>query len=645
MPPKPPDWIPARHAMQKYCEPYFIAVEKWRNYDSLELVQNRIQMIETALKILSELSQQNEKYRFDLVFENSHVQLLDEVIPSPGKEFVEGGDLVALQAVQASYQNIAPQIFQRVGVFFQGNLLKPIAGWSDSVLKTSNHDTRNSAICALEKLFRVPESGGMVHFVYIVSDSSNGNQDSQKYLNYPTSPLSESGKEFFDFLAQVHKRKFQISPVIHQTNNSTREMWVTEHESIGKAVASYFKLNGKQQLFKGKITKYLPPSKPNENDQLYHVDWEDGDEQTIEEREYRLFTKLFEDNKEKEVPTAKQTTHAENNKPKSVGPKEGSSKKRAKMECSDSPSPRNSKARKSQSAEAATTTSEDVTWTRRHDSVDREVAGIFEVPSGKKGRKEKKAFKGKITRYCPPSKPKAQDQLYHVLWEDGDEQDFDEAEYRKGVELFIAHFTEDIQWVTDHPSVGKKVAAYFTLSAKKKKLFFGEVKKYGPPSEPEKRDQLYHVVWDDGDEEDYDEDDFQAGCQLYEANNKANQSPQTLASQSEKASSFLTAENMPQSAIVSQTLTEFEQQPCAEPIVVVSDQTTSELISDDVDLKQSDTSMEVLENPICEISIEEVDVLESTGIERAEEVDHSTSGKIVSETFSESHEFLEDSFQ
>ncbi len=40
--------------------------------------------------------------------------------------------------------------------------------------------------------------------------------------------------------------------------------------------------------------------------------------------------------------------------------------------------------------------------------------------------------------YAPPSKEGRNDQLYHILWEDGDEEDYGELELRKGlVELFL----------------------------------------------------------------------------------------------------------------------------------------------------------------------------------------------------------------
>ena len=42
---------------------------------------------------------------------------------------------------------------------------------------------------------------------------------------------------------------------------------------------------------------------------------------------------------------------------------------------------------------------------------------------------------GTVAVYAPPTSPKARDQLYHIVWDDGDEQDFDELELKAGLAL------------------------------------------------------------------------------------------------------------------------------------------------------------------------------------------------------------------
>ena len=42
-------------------------------------------------------------------------------------------------------------------------------------------------------------------------------------------------------------------------------------------------------------------------------------------------------------------------------------------------------------------------------------------------------FTGKVVRYLPESSKGAMNQLYHILWEDGDECDYDYVELREGI--------------------------------------------------------------------------------------------------------------------------------------------------------------------------------------------------------------------
>jgi len=62
-------------------------------------------------------------------------------------------------------------------------------------------------------------------------------------------------------------------------------------------------------------------------------------------------------------------------------------------------------------------------WTIRHASVGTRVSSLFDVDG------VEKRFSGKVTRYLPPSRQGKRDQLYHVVWEDGDVCDYNEQEY------------------------------------------------------------------------------------------------------------------------------------------------------------------------------------------------------------------------
>jgi hypothetical protein len=90
---------------------------------------------------------------------------------------------------------------------------------------------------------------------------------------------------------------------------------------------------------------------------------------------------------------------------------------------------------------------------------------------------------------------------------------------------------EDIEWTTNHPMVGKKVAAFFSLPNPTETfqniLYYGTVMKYAPPSSSSsssasssssfsaENDALYRIKWSDGDSEDYDEEQLKRGIDLY----------------------------------------------------------------------------------------------------------------------------------
>ena len=94
--------------------------------------------------------------------------------------------------------------------------------------------------------------------------------------------------------------------------------------------------------------------------------------------------------------------------------------------------------------------------------------------------------------------------------EEGEEEREDEAN-NKNVEE---------GWLVEHPSIGTKVAGIFQKSSKRLKnktsaVFFGEVTKFLSESGEGERDELYHILWEDGDEEDYDTCDLTEGVRRY----------------------------------------------------------------------------------------------------------------------------------
>ena len=84
---------------------------------------------------------------------------------------------------------------------------------------------------------------------------------------------------------------------------------------------------------------------------------------------------------------------------------------------------------------------------------------MFETGTGKK--RKMSPFIGRVTKYLPPSVPpstpptttpgtgasasvKKDDSLYHVVWDDGDECDYDLQEFDQAVKLYDEHVTQKI---------------------------------------------------------------------------------------------------------------------------------------------------------------------------------------------------------
>ena len=68
-------------------------------------------------------------------------------------------------------------------------------------------------------------------------------------------------------------------------------------------------------------------------------------------------------------------------------------------------------------------------WTMEHSSIGTIVAGLFFTPTGRK------IFHGTVIKYSPCTEMKLQDELFHILWQDGDSEDWDKIELENGIKL------------------------------------------------------------------------------------------------------------------------------------------------------------------------------------------------------------------
>jgi hypothetical protein len=135
-----------------------------------------------------------------------------------------------------------------------------------------------------------------------------------------------------------------------------------------------------------------------------------------------------------------------------------------------------------------------VHWTDDHPSIDTKVACI----------ENRKYVEGKIIEYRVDKKK------YKIRWEDNKKQVYNEANKEKAIDI-MRRMKKG--WVVEGLYIGRRVSALFN-----EKLFEGKITMYIAESEPGAKDQLYHVLWEDNDEEDYDEYEFQYASDLFDSN-------------------------------------------------------------------------------------------------------------------------------
>jgi hypothetical protein len=77
----------SRQAMHSYCEPYFHAIKEWMKYDNEKIFKNRLQLLNTLVKILNDHNPDDD---YDLEVENTDISLLPLVGPTAGNVYLPG---------------------------------------------------------------------------------------------------------------------------------------------------------------------------------------------------------------------------------------------------------------------------------------------------------------------------------------------------------------------------------------------------------------------------------------------------------------------------------------------------------------------------------------------------------------------------
>lgn len=157
-----PVWQEIRQALQVYAEPYFTALERWRQYKSHELIENRLQMLETVCSLFTQFASDQSSYTFQVVSLSSNKMcddLFEEVIPTFGRELVAEGDRKVYELLRSTIPWLQ---FKLGGLYFQEQLLFLIAGVNKRTLTASNVQNRRAILEVLSTVLRIPERFAVV---------------------------------------------------------------------------------------------------------------------------------------------------------------------------------------------------------------------------------------------------------------------------------------------------------------------------------------------------------------------------------------------------------------------------------------------------------------------------------------------------
>eukprot|EP01040_Poterioochromonas_malhamensis_P007699 gene7699-8314_t len=550
-------------------------IERWRNTESENILINRVHIVDTIIDLYETFAQSQSNYIFNLQVDQPNIPLLAEVVPTAGKEYCSNGDK---KAFESSKQFVPNYLFHRIGVYFQ-SLLRHMAGKNDSFLKNSNPIIRKSIENCIDKLLRLSDTSGLIHIIYKIIDHKsiyevNEDDYNEKNCNfiYPVKDLSANGHTFLNTLIQSrtsksyngsflkdaagddendnrqHKNRIKTIKLKKQSSRYNNDDESSEEEEVvvvnpkktSKIKTSKIvridapppKSSGKDSKvlkYGGKSPRTAVPSSSSstaegsrksarstagsrrrygESSEEEENDDEDHSEDEDDERDRRSGKKSLFNPPTKTVskPPPKTIPNIPQNKASNNGKKATSSsstkKKKGKSPASSSSSV--------------------------YDAIGTKVATYLFVPNSQVNPPEVRLYVGEIVDIIPPTKPNIKDQKYIAKWYD----DKDQEEYILDIKAFenaIDLYKVNNSWTVKHSTIGSKVADYFYIpgiipgAPGAQKLFVGKVVKYCPPSSSRLKDQLYHILWEDGDEQDMDECDFSKAKKLYKSMQQSKQ--------------------------------------------------------------------------------------------------------------------------
>jgi hypothetical protein len=408
------------------------------------------------------------------------------------------------------YKRLVPEEYFRKYVF-QKTILYPMAGHIDSFLEICNPDTMKSIIEAIEKLFRLSVECGKAQFTYCLA---NIHEDDE---HTTTKGEKGTGKE---------------REIIRETRNSSTKMRT-------------FPMVNKLSPFTSSFLEFLIETKPtDESTHLKKV-------MTFNDKDFKERILLSSPSASASASTNKKVgnlvshqlltvndpyqTYIATSKVSSGAKGSNQRVKEERGRNSQSKSPSGS--RKQLSSKSPTTTTQDHQRNRLKAMKSPRKAVLEAVrrkdtTNGRKGEEEDDDDGNEVMvefdtvdshRNTNSGKSRGRPRV-------GSSEKKKTTHQRNEEEVAFNTEADDIGWTTNHPMVGKKVAAFFSLPNPTETfeniLYYGTVMKYAPPSTSSssasssssfsaENDALYRIKWSDGDSEDYDEEQLKRGIDLY----------------------------------------------------------------------------------------------------------------------------------
>ena len=562
------DYFSSRIVMHRFCEPYFHAIRRWMLYTDATIFQNRIEVMAMIVKILND--RERATVTFGLIAEHFEIELLDKVIPIAGATYTTGADIAAFKEAG---RLVEKAVFQSAGLYFQNNILKALAV---SIENGKESEGRRSALAAVEILFRLSEDAGcatltalfkvgpgethagevvldpltgdslklssalyrgMAQFQHDMSSqdsqSSSGSQQRQggyrtpspsSTFTYPTSFPSSSTVRIVplstDQRPRVNKEDIieAISDTVNDSKNctgnnsnyikkddgnkdsnlKTEEQVARARKTGGKGPAPDSGVNkisdmmacSSSRIFnkdkneivfiKNEDTLRVGDSETKQMKSVLGVNvrsiyGSEGDKSVLtdpKERTNKSDSRGRRSNKTKIIQNSKQIVENDKNgnlqEKKIVGKRNEikSENNDNKITKSNNNIASPARTRRSKISETSIPVTEinsgsankrnivdktkiklesckkqkveeeekknaaaKTVWTTEHSSVGTIVSGIFQSSNGRK------IFHGTVVKYSECTDKRLKDELYHILWQDGDEQDWDRTELKNGMEL------------------------------------------------------------------------------------------------------------------------------------------------------------------------------------------------------------------